>query len=281
MKIGYGPATLKRYFTPWAYEGFDGFLVHGKLETAKFYPYFDKNRIFVIGMPKYDSVYPGSMAKEELRKRYGIPSNAKVVTYLPTWDEECSVERFHNALKDLRSSGYTLVIKPHPHSLTSNHQTHFLDALKLLDAILLDCYEPLTHAALVADVLVTDVKSGATLESIYLSKAETPWIGLIQKASDSEFHSNILQAGPILRQPNLLVSTVNSLVELDNYKEKRKALLPLFCGESDGKNAKRAANALLAIGRLPCISKNYPYFWKKLVYSLEKKYESLKSFLFR
>ncbi len=128
-----------------------------------------------------------------------------------------------------------------------------------------------------ADLLITDIKSGATLEALFASKANLPWIGLFH-SSDNIFHERVLEAGPILKDGKNLVITVEELLKNDPYQHKRQHLLPIFCGVPDGKDSARAVEAILNLTEQPVISKNYPYFWKKLFYSFQKKFKRFKRF---
>lgn len=274
LKASYGAPSLKQdaQYSPDKNEGFDGFLAHGELQRMTHADGFSPERIKVIGIPKYDAFFQNRRDTRAARRRLGLPAERlkPIITYLPTWDvPNCTIHSFHDAMLAL-SDHYTIVIKPHPHTQKSDFKTGELDKLRRITPLVLDACDPTEDAIAVADLLISDVKSGVTTESMYLTQGKTPWIGLTPHPDGSLF-DEVVAAGPIVRDPQLLRPAVEHLLRDDRYQEARRDLIRYCYADNSGRAAVDAADAIVELGRMEVISNNFPFAWTKLKRSIRKR----------
>jgi len=109
-----------------------------------------------VGMPRYDRLLSGGYGKESIRREFGLDGARPVLVYLPTWSDQCTIEKFGAALARLTAQ-YDIVVKPHP--LTLIREKEKLDVLEKTPVKLIreDC--PIDKLMAMADLVITDYSS--------------------------------------------------------------------------------------------------------------------------
>ena len=266
LKAPYFVPTIKEVALclPETLEGFDGYLVHGQLQKDVHMGAFPESRMKIIGIPKYDAFFQHPPDPQTIKRRLGITGEQgkPIVAYLPTWDSgNSTIHSFHDAFLAMRDE-YTIVIHPHPHTQQLNSRTRELDKLGQVSPHVLDASGPTEDAIAIADLLITDVKSGATTESIYLTRGTTPWIGITPHAK-SAFFDEIKAAGPIIQDPQILPQAVRKLFRADPYPQAREELARYAYSGNAGQAAEDAADAILELAQMDVISQG-SLRWSKL-----------------
>lgn len=272
LKTSYGAPAIKEdtHYLPEKNEGFDGFLVHGQLQKDTHARYFDESRMKIVGIPRYDAFFRNPPKPASVKQQLGLPNDKPIISYLPTWDiRNSTIHSFHEALTSLKGS-YTIVIKPHPHTQKFNFKTGELDKLRGITPFVLDACGPIEDAIAVADFLITDVKSGTSTESMYLTRARTPWIGVTPYPKEA-FFDVITAAGPLVRDPRQLPQTIDQLLRNDTYAATRRELIDYAYANNGGRAAEAATNAIIEFAHMEVISRQFPYGWNKLKRSVRKR----------
>ena len=115
---------------------------------------FDKNKIFVSGLPRNDYLYELSRSREVLREKYNVKINQKVILYAPTFRDKSTnytlFIEFINYLEKQLPNDYLVGIRFHP-KIANNIKLNG----KFIDLNKCDTEE----ALVVSDILVTDYSS--------------------------------------------------------------------------------------------------------------------------
>ncbi len=150
-------------------EGFDIRFVHGQYQKDKQIKYMNEKDIHIIGWPKHEKYFAMPHNKAEILDKLEINTDKKILVYFPTWDEDSSIQKFANKIKDLRKDFY-VVAKAHHCTFRLNEKKDDLYKLYEISDKVLDGNSSLEEAALIGDYALIDAKSGASTEIPYLNK---------------------------------------------------------------------------------------------------------------
>lgn len=244
-------SKLKWYSYKWGiktYNNCSHFIASGKMREEKMmssFKFFNINSDKIIrhGQPRNDYLFFNKHNVKELKhlksileKNYGIPSNKKIILYMPTFRESKLKENFlfskmESVYKNILISildkhNAVLVEKNHP-AVVTNIETHNdincgiynISSLKNIDT---------QELLLCSDMLITDY-SGCYLDYLILNRP------IIHYAYDYDSYVNNdrgfaynyidVVAGPVVDNLDLLFEEIdNNLEDDDLYLEKRKTL---------------------------------------------------------
>lgn len=229
--------------------GFDGLLAHGDFERDLFARWIPRDRIRLIGMPRHAAYLAQPLSKAEARAQLALGSDRSVITYLPTWSTQSSLQSF---LPELCSLARTqrLLVKPHALSLASAQERALLGELERAGAHISEQASAFAPLAAAADLLLADATSGAATEAALLAP-ETPLV-LLSLREPTELFREIERLGPIVRVPSTLPSAITRELQADPYRARRAELCArLFCTRHA---PELAADAIMALAQLPKIS---------------------------
>jgi CDP-glycerol glycerophosphotransferase len=104
----------------------DMFVAAGELARSRYISSFgcQPSAVQILGNPRFDVIYSGvepAGVREDLRQRFGVASDERLVLWVPTWREhgdEGWLPRLDAGLVQaaLERTRLRLVVKPHPHS---------------------------------------------------------------------------------------------------------------------------------------------------------------------
>lgn len=106
--------------------------------------------------------------KNVLLHQLDIATNKPILVYLPTYDEDTSIQLFGNEIGVLRDKFYILT-KPHHCTARLPEKSYDLERLYAISDKVLDGNASFTDICSCADFYITDAKSGASLESLYIN----------------------------------------------------------------------------------------------------------------
>lgn len=281
VKIGYGasPQIKDCHHRADNIEGFDAFLVHGQFEVDSFSQKFARDRLKIMGAPKFDAFFQNPPNKDAIKQKLGIHTDKKIILYLPTWDKDRSIPDFEEAITVLKSD-YFILCKPHNNTYRYSYNIPDQEKLQRMSSLLFKSEIAFSELVFIADLLLTDIKSGATTEAIYLTQGQKPWIGLT--ALDfSEYYPAVLKAGPVLNDPKQLRPTIDQISQHDTYTNARISLSNYCYGSPSGPthSAKDAVQAIIELSHMQPQTTHYPYFLKKMQLSWTKRCHSLKALI--
>ena len=150
-------------------DGFNIRFTHGQYQKDKQKVFMNEKDIYVIGWPKHEKYFATSHDKTEILNKLEISTNKKVLVYFPTWDEDSSIQKFANKIKELRKFFY-VVTKAHHCTFRLNEKKNDLYKLYEISDKVLDGNSSLEEAALIGDYALIDAKSGASTEIPYLNR---------------------------------------------------------------------------------------------------------------
>jgi len=208
-----------------------------------------------VGMPRYDKLLSGGYDKKSLRFKYGLDDSRPVLVYLPTWGDQCTIEKFAVALIRLADQ-YHIVVKPHP--LTYMCEKDKLSILENTPVKLFqeDC--PIDKLMAMADLIITDYSS-TIFEA---AAADKPMLLLnlgkqvleaskLYSAIDPEHQYRHIAVS--VSEPEALPQAVeDALADEEPWPTLRQECTKHFFSCHDGSSAPKAAHAIEEF-----ISRNY------------------------
>jgi len=209
---------------------------------------FDKNRIFVNGLPRDDFLFNLNKKRNDLKSRMNI-ENRKIILFAPTFRDKEFEEYYLDMIEDINfiskklPKGFQLAIRLHPS--VPQRVFNFIDFSDILDFNTLKTEESLV----IADILITDYSSiifdFALLEKPILFYA--PDLDVYYDKRGFYFDYKSFVPGPISYSKEELLENIKHYDWLkwqDKVKEFKEKFNPYF----DGKNSERAINKILEIG---------------------------------
>lgn len=247
FRLNYGIGLYKNYFSlsKEGNHGFDGILAHGNYGVDKSKKFISKQRIEPIGYPKHDFYFNHIPTKKQIINKLKIKAKEKkILVYLPTWDEHSSVEKFCNELIKLKEK-FHIVVKPH--HCTARGLSIRKDDFKNINRIasqILNEHVPISDIVNIADVIITDAKSGALTECMYLNP-EIPIIALFPYQDLKKyFFKEIFTVAPVLNNPKKLNVVIEEILKNDKYRIARKKYSILFYNSNKGRASQDSINAI-------------------------------------
>ena len=194
-------------------------------------------RTQVIGYPKLDAWFDGTMTRETARAELGLPMDRTVVVYAPTFGELCAHDHYARALSELDLDADFLV-QLHPVTYVNDIE-RFRSALP--DARWIAPDEAGIHVLAAADAVITDY-SGVTFEACAMDVPvlllDRPGVPL---TDDVEIRYR--DAGPRVTEPGQLQPRLEELLASpERWAERRAHYRDTFFAHH-GDAGRRAADA--------------------------------------
>ena len=221
--------------------GFDGRLIHGQFYKDILSKVMPANKLHIIGYPKHDNFFLNPVTQNTVKKELNIQTHKPVIVYFPTWDENSSIQKFGDEIKKLKRK-FFVVTKAHHCTFRLPDKKNDLKKLYEISDVVLAGNSSFEDAAVLADIIIADAKSGSSSESCYLNQ-HTPALFLsVQDNIDTYFYPEIFKLGDVINKPKLLVEHIDKLAEqIDDYKQPN---MEYFYGNYDGCASKRAADVI-------------------------------------
>lgn len=201
----YGAGLNITYFlySPQACEGFDYLLVHGECQRDIYSVYVDKNQIFTMGYPKHRDFFKNPPKVEEIKSKYQINTDKPLLMYFPTWDEDNSIQLFGEAIKALQND-FFIITKVHHCTFRLADKKKDLRTLYEISHLVLEGNSSFEEAAVLADIILIDAKSGASTEVAYLNPKAKITLLSPRKNIDTYFIKRIVDTSKIINNPKNL-----------------------------------------------------------------------------
>lgn len=230
VNLHYGLSFTKNSFTfsERILKGFDASIVHGEYQKEKLVQLNINTKIMIGGYPKHFNYEIPN--KSEIKNELGINTNKKILVYFPTWDEDCGIIKFGKQIEKLKDN-YFILIKMH-HVLARDFSNPARKmAYEIADMVLGGNYD-FEKATALADFILSDAKSGATLESLYLNQ-QTPAAFLSVRENINEwYYPEISMAAPVISNPDRLNEVIENY-KLSDFIESRKNVILRCYGKSN------------------------------------------------
>lgn len=243
VELHYGIALKKSdfYTLPLTYKDFDLVLVHGKFHQALMKKLASDLPTAIMGYPKYDNFWKSPLTCKTARHSLNIKTDKPVIVYLPTWDDDSSISVFADRLTALQKDYY---IVSRPHHCTCHLPEKAEDYKKLVVAsnIVLPAHASFEEAVCCADILISDAKSGAMLESIFINPYAAPVAICVNQDYGTAFYHELGISANVVSRPEELNAAF-----LASLKPKDTALIDYYFDEHTGGCAAKAANAIVAL----------------------------------
>ncbi len=211
------------------------------------YAYF--GAIWDEGYPRDDVLITGDRAA--VRNRLGIPDDARVLLYAPTWRDDrpdhvdhLNVSRFADQLGD----GFVTLIRGHSRTLQPGEDVHGSGVIDVTS------YPDVSELFLAADALITDYSSvmfdfSVTGKPIYFF---TPDLDRYREVLRG-FYFDLLPVapGPLVQEASELLELVrNPDAVQEEYAAKYEAWRERFNPHDDGRAAERVVARLILEGKI-------------------------------
>ncbi len=236
INFSYGVGFSKNYFnnSRESTDGFDIKFVHGDYQKNLIEKYNLSTQIIKFGYPKFDSFFNNTPDRNNLLKKLGINTEKKIITYFPTWDEDSSISKFALSIKELKKNFY-IIVKPHHCTFRIPEKKTDLETLYQISDFVLDGNYNFAEAALLGDIALCDIKSGASCDVPYINKNIA--VILLSSCYNLDRYSNIAsEYFDIVINPSELVQEINKILINGFDKNKREKFLKEVYDNTDIKH---------------------------------------------
>ena len=251
INLQYGCSLLKNAFgaSEEGTAGFDYKMSNGQFDRELCCRYIDSDRAYDIGYPKYYDIAGTHMTREQVREELGIKTQKKIIAYLPTWDENSSIQVYYNELKSLKDK-YYIVTKPHHCTYRLDSKKDDLNKLYEISDMVLQPEYGLDKFMFIGDLTVIDAKSGATLEATFLNDdMKMVWL-LVSKDVRNLFWQEINNIVELVDNRDDLVDVVNKTMAEDDYIEYRKEHINQYFSKYDRKYLENVLMRIISANNL-------------------------------
>ncbi|WP_394780772.1 glycosyltransferase [Undibacterium sp.] len=246
VRLMYGPVVFPSAWAlqPHAVSPFDAVLVHGQAYVDRFSGWLSRERLPVIGYPRYDDFFSGKLQRAAIRARWGLTSSKSVLAFLPTWGDNTNFDAFFAAVAAL-SDKYSIILRPHHCTLRMEPQRMALmqaSGLSILD----NAYD-LSEVYAAADVVVSDVRSGSLFEACMCN---VPTVGLA--ADEAEINgwlaaNGVQHMASLCSDPAQLEHAISEALASGSQAAARARWADQYVAHRDGSAAAHAAEALIQL----------------------------------
>ena len=194
-------------------------------------------RTQVVGYPKLDPWFDGSLTRASARAALGIPDDRTLIVYAPTLEPMCAHETFADALRELDLDA-EMIVQLHPVSYLAEG-CRFEHSLP--EARVMPPEEAGIHVVAAADALITDY-SGVTFEACAM---DVPVL-LLEKPGvepTEDVERRYRDAGPRVFDPSELRPRLEELLASPHRWAERRAFYRDEFFAHHGDAGRRAAEA--------------------------------------
>lgn len=244
IHLSYGVSLIKSIFSlsNKSCFGFDARILHGLFSQKNLIPYMDRDVLYPIGYPKHDSYFKNKPEKNVLLHQLDIATNKPILVYLPTYDEDTSIQLFGNEIEVLRDKFY-IITKPHHCTARLPEKKYDLERLYAISDKVLDGNASFTDICSCADFYITDAKSGASLESLYINPKPAVFLTPRNGPALKQFYPELFKIAPVINAKNDLSTYIEKFFE--NTFPITTVDIEYFLGKRDGHSSERAANVIM------------------------------------
>jgi hypothetical protein len=194
----------------------------------------------MIGYPRFDAWFSSKCDQNLIRKKYGLAVTTPTILYLPTWQHRSSIDTFADSVFALAGK-FEVLVKPHHR--TYRHEPSRMCKLESRLVKMLSPYTLPEEAFALADIVISDVSSGALTEGIFLNKR------VVCLARPEELENllmpEIRRQIPICLAPEELSQKVEEAVAMDIGSEGLQKLRRYMFDTSNGADGERAAQEIV------------------------------------
>lgn len=243
VRLMYGPTP---YTTGWSMrqatvEPFDMVLVHGQFFADAFSRWKRRDRLPMIGYPRYDDFFTGKIERTAVRLRWGVDNTLPVLAFMPTWENNTAFDRFFPALMALRDR-FQIVLRPH--HCTQRMEPHRMALMRASGFLIIDHSFDLLDVYAGADLVVSDIRSGSLFEA---AMCGLPTVGMVRHDEDNWIGDNRLgEMTRLCLAPDDLPRAVDESLS-PKLAAGRERWTRYHVAHRDGSGARRAAEALIEL----------------------------------
>lgn len=167
IRMMYSLGDFQWMFAEWN-TYYDAILCYGPYQQKMFAHLFPNIKTVGVGYPRLDVARQDEIDRRAISKAFGCDSDKKIVLWLPTVGEACSLASYYKRVADL-GSRFTVLVKPHP--LTIAEEPELINTLKETKNIYVIDDTTLNNAVLImaADYVLADY-GGSPFAAIYFDK---------------------------------------------------------------------------------------------------------------
>jgi CDP-glycerol glycerophosphotransferase (TagB/SpsB family) len=222
---------------------FDLLLVPGEYSSERFRAQ-GITQVKVVGTPKMDPLFDGSLNKKEILCELGAEPERKTILYAPTWGEISSAPLLTETISEL-GGAYNVIVKLHQNSLPEWKKPY-----QNLENIYFHQDPDITPCMYAADVLISD---GSSVIFEYAS-LNRPMV-LFDYNLDKYDHNGVeylwRDAGFRVSMPQEIPAAIKfCLTNPEHLQKKRQTYTARLYSGFDGKAAFRVAQELKALANL-------------------------------
>lgn len=216
----------------------------------------EKEKVRMVGPFKLDKYINNKINMDDIRERFKLRDNQKVVLYAPTWENK-NISRSHSSFKwlmprliDKKVETFTLIIKPHPNLFKVNPgMVKYSDSrLSNKENIIFlgeDQFVDTLDLMAVSDILITDISS---VSSEFLAFNKPIIFYNHPDIKNNEEEKWIWQCGDVVDNvDDLFLAIRTNLKNPKRHEKERKACAGELFYKLDGKSTKRAVKEIVKI----------------------------------
>lgn len=243
LNLSYGVGFNRTNFglTKESSEGFYGRLIHGQFHKDILSRIMPSKKLHIIGYPKHDDFFLHPTTQDEIKRKLDIRTKKPIIMYFPTWDENASIQIFGDEMKKLRDK-FFVVTKAHHCTFRLSDKGEDLEKLYEISDVVLPGNSSFEDAAVLADIIIADAKSGSSSESCYINQRAPALFLSVQDDIKSYFYPEIFKVGNVINDKSALCEEVDKFA--DGIGKYQRSNMEYFYGDYDGHAAKQAANVI-------------------------------------
>lgn len=246
VRLMYGPVV---YPEAWALQQhsvkpFDAVLVHGKAYLDQYAQWLPRERLHIIGYPRYDEFFSGRLRKDVIRQYWDIHDQKPILAFLPTWGDNTAFDAFFPTLLSLADK-YHIIVRPH--HCTLRFERNRMLAMRSSGLLMLDNAFDLEQIYAGADVVLADVRSGSLFEACM---CKIPTVGMVVDPTEISgwlSHNGVDKMSVLCSDPSLLVKAIESALQQSHHADHCTQWADNHVAFRDGSSAKHAAETLIEL----------------------------------
>lgn len=252
--------------------GFDGIIVHGQYEKDLITKQgiISDDRVRLMGYPKYDLFFRENASVDKVKKRLSLShlGDRKIITYFPTWGEKSSISSFYKSIISVKNrldslgKKYFLITKPHHNTFYRFGDYDHEEVWKKLEDIsdvLLDVHTSFSDAAIVADIILSDSRSGSLTEAALINpKAKLIGLHVADEFSENYYSKGAFEMCVIVDDPSDLQHAIDSELKNNSRYKKRMGFVKNIFSYIGEDCSRIAAREIIELSRLNKISSTPP-----------------------
>lgn len=246
VRLMYGPTIFPSAWAlqPDSVKPFDAVLTHGKAYVDQYSHWAPREKLHIIGYPRFDAFFSGILRKDVIRQYWDIHDEKPVLAFFPTWGDNTAFDTFFPTLLSLAEK-YHIIIRPH--QCTVRFEKQRMLAMRSSGLLLLDNALDIEQIYTGADIVLSDTRSGSLFEACMCN---IPSVGMVIDPTEISgwlMQSEVDKMVTLCSDPSKLSIALDNALQSADQAAYQKQWADKHVSFRDGSAAKHAAEVLIQL----------------------------------